>query len=136
MKFGILLAMGLVASTALIGAERAVNAFLAVDGGGIDDDGSIVVDRNSPDSVKVSARPGWFVNGRESVSVDPKRGSRLTVTSRLGEDEDHVHFSRIREKMSISKILDLAPRRFRQARSRCTRSRIHRPWFQSRRSTR
>lgn len=32
MKFGILLAMGLVASTALIGADRAVNAFLSVYG--------------------------------------------------------------------------------------------------------
>ncbi len=33
MKFGILLAMGLAASTALVGAERAVNAFLVVEGG-------------------------------------------------------------------------------------------------------
>ena len=84
MKFSILLAMGLVASTALVGAERAVNAFLTVEGGGVDDDGSIVVDRNTPDSVKVSARPGWLVNGRESVSVDPKRGLWLKVMSRLG----------------------------------------------------
>ena len=105
MKFGILLAMGLVASTTLVGADRAVNAFLAVDGGGVDDDGSIVVDRNSSDSVKVSARPGWLVNGRESVSVDPKRGSRLKVTSRLGEDEDHVHFfSYTREDEHIENI--------------------------------
>ncbi len=105
MKFSILLAMGLVASTALVGAERAVNAFLTVEGGGVDDDGSIVVDRNSPDSVKVSARPGWLVNGRESVSVDPKRGLWLKVMSRLGEDEVHVHlFSYTREDEHIENI--------------------------------
>ena len=93
MKYGILLAMGMIAATALVGADRAVNAFLAVDGDGvsIDDDGSIVCDRSAAGSVTVSARPGWLVNGRESVSVDPKRGSGLKVTSKLGEDEEHVH---------------------------------------------
>ena len=93
MKYGILLAMGMIAATALAGADRAVNAFLAVEGDGvsIDDDGSIVCDRSAAGSVTVSARPGWLVNGRESVSVDPKRGSGLKVTSRLGEDEEHVH---------------------------------------------
>ena len=93
MKNGILLAMGMIAATALVGADRAVNAFLAVDGDGvsIDDDGSIVCDRSAAGSVTVSARPGWLVNGRESVSVDPKRGSGLKVTSKLGEDDGHVH---------------------------------------------
>ena len=93
MKYGILLAMGMIAATALVGADRAVNAFLAVDGDGvsIDDDGSIVCDRSAAGSVTVSARPGWLVNGRESVSVDPKRGSGLKVTSKLGEDEEYVH---------------------------------------------
>ena len=93
MKYGILLAMGMTAATALVGADRAVNAFLAVDGDGvsIDDDGSIVCDRSAAGSVTVSARPGWLVNGRESVSVDPKRGSGLKVTSKLGEDDEHVH---------------------------------------------
>ena len=93
MKNGILLAMGMIAATALVGADRAVNAFLAVEGDGvsIDDDGSIVCDRSAAGSVTVSARPGWLVNGRESVSVDPKRGSGLKVTSKLGEDDGHVH---------------------------------------------
>ncbi len=93
MKNGIILAMGLTAATALVGADRAVNAFLAVEGDGvsIDDDGSIVCDRSAASSVTVSARPGWLVNGRESVSVDPKRGSGLKVTSKLGEDDGHVH---------------------------------------------
>ena len=85
--------MGMTAATALVGEDRAVNAFLAVDGDGvsIDDDGSIVCDRSAAGSVTVSARPGWLVNGRESVSVDPKRGSGLKVTSKLGEDDEHVH---------------------------------------------
>ena len=93
MKNGILLAMGLTAATALVGADRAVNAFLLVEGDGvsIESDGSIVCGKDASGPVKVSARPGWLVNGRESVSVDPKRGSGLKVTSKLGEDEEHVH---------------------------------------------
>ena len=111
MKYGILLAMGMTAATALVGADRAVNAFLAVDGDGvsIDDDGSIVCDRSAAGSVTVSARPGWLVNGRESVSVDPKRGSGLKVTSKLGEDEEHVHvFPRTVEDVHLEDIVLVA----------------------------
>ena len=93
MKYGTLLMMGLAVATTLVGADCAVNAFLSVEGDGvsIDNDGSIVCDRSATGSVTVSARPGWLVNGRESVSVDPKRSSGLKVTSKLGEDEEHVH---------------------------------------------
>ena len=103
--------MGMTAATALVGADRAVNAFLAVDGDGvsIDDDGSIVCDRSAAGSVTVSARPGWLVNGRESVSVDPKRGSGLKVTSKLGEDEEHVHvFPRTVEDVHVEDIVLVA----------------------------
>lgn len=93
MRNGILLATGLAAATALAGADCAVNAFLSVKGDGvsIDNDGSIVCDRSATGSVTVSARPGWLVNDRELVLVDPKGGALLKVTSRLGEDEEHVH---------------------------------------------
>ena len=103
--------MGLAVATALVGADRAVNAFLAVDGDGvsIDDDGSIVCDRSAAGSVTVSARPGWLVNGRESVSVDPKRVSGLKVTSKLGEDEEHVHvFPRTVENVHVEDIVLVA----------------------------
>ena len=95
--FGILSAMGLMATTALIGAERVSNSFVTVEGDGvrIADDGSIhFPNAKSPVAVEVTARPGWKVNGRGSVSFTRAPGARgaLRVTSALGEDGAHVPY--------------------------------------------
>ena len=94
-EFGILSAMSLVAATALVGADRAVNSFVTVEGEGVslDADGSICVDEGSSGSLTVSARPGWLVNGRESVTGNPANGTLrdLSMTSRLGESTQHLH---------------------------------------------
>ena len=88
--FGILSAMGLMSATALIGAERFSNSFVTVEGDGvrIADDGSIhFPNAKSPVAVEVTARPGWKVNGSESVSFTraPGDGGPLLVTCDLGE---------------------------------------------------
>ena len=93
--FGILSAMGLMSATALIGAERVSNSFVTVEGDGvrIADDGSIhFPNAKSPVAVEVTARPGWKVNGRKSLSLvrSPGDNRSLSVTSDLGEDSDHV----------------------------------------------
>ncbi len=93
--FGILSAMGLMSATALIGAERVSNSFVTVEGDGvrIADDGSIhFPNAKSSVAVEVTARPGWKVNGKKSLSLTRAPGDNrsLSVTSELGEDSDHV----------------------------------------------
>ena len=107
LNFVIISAMGLAAATALTGAAaavgaapsgsdgRAMNAFVVVEGEGVRvaDDGSVhFPNAKSPVSVEVTARPGWKVNGRKSLSLTraPGEGGTLRVTSDLGEDSEHV----------------------------------------------
>ena len=94
-KFGILSAMSLVVATALLGADRAANSFVTVEGEGVRvaDDGSIhFPNATEPVAVEVTARPGWKVNGRKSLSLTraPGANGTLRVTSDLGEDSGHV----------------------------------------------
>ena len=96
-KFGILSAMGLVAATALVGADCVVNSFVTVEGEGARAaaDGSIhFANATGPVSVEVTARPGWKVEGRPSLSTVhfPGGSETLRVTSDLGEDSGLVSF--------------------------------------------
>ena len=84
----------LVATTAMtflsVRAERTSNSFLTIEGEGvrIASDGNICVDSGASGPVKLTARSGWLVNGRESVTYRSARGlsSGLILTSKLGED--------------------------------------------------
>ena len=71
-------------------AERTSNSFFTIEGEGvrIADDGSVCVDAGASGPVKLTARSGWLVNGRESVTYPSPTGlsSGLILTSKLGED--------------------------------------------------
>ena len=71
-------------------AERTSNSFFTIEGEGvrISSDGSISVDADASGPVTITARSGWLVNGRESVTYPSPRGlsSGLILTSKLGED--------------------------------------------------
>ena len=72
------------------------NSFVIVEGEGVrvDDDGSICLDENASSQVTVTARPGWLVNGRSSMVVSSAKlnSAGLKMTSRLGEDNHHIHY--------------------------------------------
>ena len=104
-KYAILLAMGLTASIAsavLAAVEtpigrggRVSNSFVTVEGEGVcvADDGRIHFSGSeSPVSVEVTARPGWLVDGRRSLSFVrvPGESRTLLVRSATLEDEEHV----------------------------------------------
>ena len=78
------------------GAEVVTNAFVVAEADGVRmaSDGSIHFARRSPVSVKVTARPGWKVNGRRSLRFVRSSGESgtLRVTSVLGEDGEHVPY--------------------------------------------
>ena len=71
-------------------AERTSNSFFTIEGEGvrIASDGGISVDADATGPVTLTARSGWLVNGRESVTYRSARGlsSGLILTSKLGED--------------------------------------------------
>lgn len=71
------------------------NSFVTVEGRGVGvtESGDIWYDVGSADPIRVTARSGWLVNGRESVTLDPSSGTvgGLDVTSRLQEDSQHIH---------------------------------------------
>ena len=71
------------------------NSFVTVEGRGVGvtESGDIWYDVGSTDPIRVTARSGWLVNGRESVTLDPSSGTvgGLDVTSRLQEDSQHIH---------------------------------------------
>lgn len=71
-------------------AERTANSFFTIEGEGvrIADDGSVCIDAGASGPVKLTARSGWLVNGRESVTYPSPTGlsSGLVLTSKLGED--------------------------------------------------
>ena len=88
----------LIAAAALLAASpcdagRMSNSFLTVEGEGVSiaDDGSVCVDAGATGPITVAARPGWLVNGRESLTISQSESEDLQVTSKLGEDEEHVH---------------------------------------------
>ena len=58
------------------GAERTANSFFTIEGEGvrIASDGNICVDSGASGPVKLTARSGWLVNGRESVTYPSPRG--------------------------------------------------------------
>ena len=55
-------------------AVVATNSFVVVEGEGVsmDDDGSVVRARGATGPVKVTARPGWLVNGKDSAMLGAK----------------------------------------------------------------
>ena len=90
---------GIAALVALVcagDAEVVTNAFVVAEADGVRmaGDGSIHFARRSPTSVKVTARPGWKVNGRRSLRFVRSSGENgtLRVTSVLGEDGEHVPY--------------------------------------------
>lgn len=44
-------------------------------GVGVTESGDIWYDAGSADPIRVTARSGWLVNGRESVTFDPSSGT-------------------------------------------------------------
>ena len=85
-----MLALASLLSAPAIEAGKSSNSFLTVEGEGVSiaDDGGICVEAGASGPVRVTARPGWLVNGRESIAFESARGlSRgLNLTSKLGED--------------------------------------------------
>ena len=76
-------------------ADRAVNSFVSVEAEGVRaaGDGSLhFANATSPVPVTVTARPGWKVNGRRSLSFVHRPGATdvLLVASVMGEDDTHV----------------------------------------------
>ena len=71
-------------------AERTSNSFFTIEGEGvrIASDGGVCVDAGASGPVTLTARSGWLVNGRESVTYPSPTGlsSGLILTSKLGED--------------------------------------------------
>lgn len=57
-------------------AERTANSFFTVDGEGVSvaADGSVCIDAGASGPVRITARSGWLVNGRESVNYPSPRG--------------------------------------------------------------
>ena len=70
----------LVATTAMtflsVRAERTSNSFFTIEGEGvrIASDGSVCVDAGASGPVRITARSGWLVNGRESITYPSARG--------------------------------------------------------------
>ena len=85
-----MLALASLLSASATEAGKSSNSFLTVEGEGVSiaDDGGICVEAGASGPVRVTARPGWLVNGRESIAFESARGlSRgLNLTSKLGED--------------------------------------------------
>ena len=57
-------------------AERTANSFFTIEGEGvrIASDGSVCVDAGASGPVRITARSGWLVNGRESITYPSARG--------------------------------------------------------------
>lgn len=57
-------------------AARTSNSFFTIEGEGvrIADDGSVCVDAGASGPVRITARSGWLVNGRESITYPSARG--------------------------------------------------------------
>ena len=57
-------------------AERTSNSFFTIEGEGvrIASDGSVCVDAGASGPVRITARSGWLVNGRESITYPSARG--------------------------------------------------------------
>ena len=95
-------------------ANVVTNSFVIVEGQGvsISQDGNIILDKSTSSDIKVTARSGWLVNGRDSVSLSASRGGMLKVMSRLGEDEEHVHVypSETKDVHSSDIILGVLPK--------------------------
>ena len=74
-------------------ADTVTNSFVIADGPGvsISQDGNIICDKSATGDIEVTARSGWLVNGQRSIFVGSSSKTRLRVTSRLGEDEEHIH---------------------------------------------
>ena len=74
-------------------ADTVTNSFIIAEGSGvsISQDGNIICDKSADGDIEVTARSGWLVNGQRSIFVGASSKTRLRVTSRLGEDEEHVH---------------------------------------------
>ena len=70
------LAVTAVLTLVSVRAERTANSFFTIEGEGvrIASDGSISVDAGASGPVKLTARSGWLVNGRESVTYPSPRG--------------------------------------------------------------
>ena len=75
-------------------ADVKANAFLTVDGDHVRvaEDGGIVYDRDAEGSFTVTARSGWLVEGRETLTVpySAERPRALKVTGLTGEDGTEV----------------------------------------------
>lgn len=56
-------------------ADTVTNSFVIVEGQGvsISQDGNIILDKSTSGDIKVTARSGWLVNGRDSVSLSASR---------------------------------------------------------------
>ncbi len=86
--------MGAVVLAQMANAAKVSNSFMTVEGEGVSmgDDGSVRYNKDATGLIDVTARSGWLVNGKKSFKINPaKRPVRgFSVTSELGEDEDHV----------------------------------------------
>ena len=96
------LAWAILAATALMPlitrSERVANSFVFVEADGVSvaNDGAFhFANVTSSIPVTVTARSGWKVNGRSSFSFVRAAGEDgvLKVTSKLGEDEEHIPYA-------------------------------------------
>ena len=81
-------------------ADCVTNSFLVAEGDGVEisEDGSLLWNKNSSAPIRVTARSGWLVNGKESVTFNPSKKGQpgIKVMSRVGEGSEHVHcFTRL-----------------------------------------
>lgn len=71
-------------------AAKVSNSFVTIEGDGVISDGSggVIRSEHASGPVTVTARPGWLVNGRESISYPSAKAfsAGLQITSKLGED--------------------------------------------------
>ena len=89
-NIAVLVMAGVMLMAAEASAARVSNSFVTIEGDGVipDGNGGIIRSECGSGPVTVTARPGWLVNGRESVSYPSAKGlsGGLKFTSRLGED--------------------------------------------------
>ena len=90
----LLVMAGVMLMTAEVSAARVSNSFVTIEGDGVYvcDDGRIGFSAGPERSVTATARSGWRVNGRDSVSFKTSPGVFMTLkmTSAFGEDGETV----------------------------------------------